>query len=282
MTVNVSGSITGAVVDSEIFLEKFPNDGVYEFVFSGESWMYGQHSVTISGDDHNIVTVALRSASFGAGTNNCEVQVYSGADGEFLVTSANFNFKGRKGIMNDETLVSEEKFPILVTLISQVNDAIKRAMPFTNAYASATALVPHSDPTASVTVGDDSVTFAFGIPLPNGIVSVTKSGTGAAGTKDTYTVTFSDNTTFSFEVYNGNDGVGVLSVSLISGDHSAGTTDVYRMTFTNGTYVDFSVYNGADGSGSVISVNGKTGIVTLSASDVGADASGTASSAVSK
>ena len=281
LTVNVSGSITGAVVDSEIFLEKFPNDGVYEFVFSGESWMYGQHSVTISGDDHNIVTVALRSASFGAGTNNCEVQVYSGADGEFLVTSANFNFKGRKGIMNDETLVSEEKFPILVTLISQVNDAIKRAMPFTNAYASATALVPHSDPTASVTVGDDSVTFAFGIPLPNGIVSVTKSGTGAAGTKDTYTVTFSDNTTFSFEVYNGNDGVGVLSVSLISGDHSAGTTDVYRMTFTNGTYVDFSVYNGADGSGSVISVNGKTGIVTLSASDVGADASGTASSAVS-
>ena len=197
-------------------------------------------SVVIGGTDNNEIDILVRAGSYSSsGINECEIQIYSGDD-DVLVTTAKFNFQSRRSSLNDETLVSEEKFPILVSLIAQVNDALKRAMPFTNASASVTALAPHSDPTASVTVGDDSVTFAFGIPLPNGIVSVTKSGTGAAGTKDTYTITFTDNTTFSFEVY-----------------------------------------NGADGSGSVISVNGKTGTVTLSASDVGADASGTASSAVS-
>ena len=42
-----------------------------------------------------------------------------------------------------------------------------------------------------------------------GIASVVKTaGTGAAGTTDTYTITFTDNTTFAFNVYNGADGQG--------------------------------------------------------------------------
>ena len=118
LTVNVSGTITGASVDAEKFLEKLPDDGTYVIKFNGTSWQYGDHSVTISGDDSNIITVKLKSASFGAGTNNCEVQIYSG---NILVTTANFNFKGRKGIMNDETIQSEEKYPILVTLINEVS-----------------------------------------------------------------------------------------------------------------------------------------------------------------
>lgn len=40
-----------------------------------------------------------------------------------------------------------------------------------------------------------------------GIVSIARtSGNGAAGTTDTYTITFSDNTTTTFTVYNGADG----------------------------------------------------------------------------
>lgn len=40
-----------------------------------------------------------------------------------------------------------------------------------------------------------------------GIVSVTRtSGTGAAGTTDTYTITYTDSTTSTFDVYNGADG----------------------------------------------------------------------------
>ena len=41
-----------------------------------------------------------------------------------------------------------------------------------------------------------------------GIVSIARtSGTGAAGTTDTYTITFTDSTTATFQVYNGADGV---------------------------------------------------------------------------
>lgn len=43
----------------------------------------------------------------------------------------------------------------------------------------------------------------------NGISSIVKtSGTGAAGTTDTYTITFTNDTTTTFEVYNGADGLG--------------------------------------------------------------------------
>ena len=43
----------------------------------------------------------------------------------------------------------------------------------------------------------------------NGIASVVRtSGTGAAGTTDTYTITFTDSTTTTFNVYNGADGEG--------------------------------------------------------------------------
>ncbi len=84
-------------------------------------------SVVISGDDHNIITVALKAGSYGAGTNNCEVQIYSGADSDVLVTTANFNFRGRKGIMNDETIQAEDKYPILVGLISEVTSSTNAA-----------------------------------------------------------------------------------------------------------------------------------------------------------
>ena len=48
----------------------------------------------------------------------------------------------------------------------------------------------------------------------------------------------------------GGDGVGITSISLLSGTHAAGTTDTYRITLTDGSTQDFTVYNGADGSGS--------------------------------
>lgn len=41
-----------------------------------------------------------------------------------------------------------------------------------------------------------------------GVKSIVKDGTGAAGTVDTYTITFVDDTTYRFQVYNGRDGIG--------------------------------------------------------------------------
>ena len=207
VTISSLGITDASVTDTGAFDDKFPDDGTYVFTYSGTSWMYGTHSVTISGADNNIVTVHLKSASYGAGTNNCEVQIYSGTDGDVLVTSANFNFKGRKGIMNDETLLSEEKYPILVSLITAVTTALNLARPFTNVSASASTLAPGSPASASVTVGSDSATFAFGIP----------------------------------------DADGIASVSLISGSHQPGTYDTYRILMDTGWYYDFQVWNGKDG-----------------------------------
>ena len=84
-------------------------------------------SVVIGGTDHNVITIALKASSYGAGTNNCEVQIYSGVNSDVLVTTANFNFRGRKGIMNDETIQAEEKYPILVSLISLVTSSTSAA-----------------------------------------------------------------------------------------------------------------------------------------------------------
>lgn len=87
----------------------------------------------------------------------------------------------------------------------------------------------------------------------NGIVSIAKTAT--SGLVDTYTITYSNGTTSTFDVTNGadgtdgndgNDGVSVTGVSLIS---KVGLLATYRMTFSNGTFFDYTVSDGASGSG---------------------------------
>ena len=73
--------------------------------------------------DGNIITIRLRNGSYTDGQNNCEIQVYSGENGETLVTSARFSFDGVRGIVNDETVEAEDAFPILVELIKEVETA---------------------------------------------------------------------------------------------------------------------------------------------------------------
>lgn len=77
-------------------------------------------SITIGGDDNNVITISVLSGSFASGDNRCEIQVYSGETYTDLVTSAQFNFDGRKAILNDETIVSDSAYPVLIELISQV------------------------------------------------------------------------------------------------------------------------------------------------------------------
>lgn len=90
-------------------------------------------------------------------------------------------------------------------------------------------------------------------------ISITRiqrtSGTGEAGTNDTYTVYLSDGTTAgTFIVHNGSNGTNGLSIGRIektSGTGAAGTTDTYTVYLSNNTIVGtFTVYNGSDGEGS--------------------------------
>ena len=93
------------------------------------------NGVTIGGEDNNVLTIDVRTGSYSDGKNDCELQIYSGTDFTTLVTSAQFNFDGRRGIVNDETVAAEERYPILVSLISQAAEASSVA---TSASATAT------------------------------------------------------------------------------------------------------------------------------------------------
>lgn len=239
-------------------------------------------SVMIGGLGGNEIDILVRSGSYSSsGINECEIQVYSGDKDDVLITTAKFNFQSRRSSMNDETLRSEEKFPLLVTLIARVNEALQKALPYDNVTASLTELPVGSLPTASV--NPTTAHFSFGFPKANGIVSVTKSGTGAAGTKDTYTITFDNNTTFSFEVYNGTDGSGaVTSVNGQTGDVVLDGDDI-RSTYydddPNYEGLTYTVDDILDEHGYALNsilgteINGNEigdGDITLTASDVGA------------
>jgi hypothetical protein len=86
-----------------------------------------------------------------------------------------------------------------------------------------------------------------------GIVSIVKTAT--SGLVDTYTITYTDNTTSTFNVTNGKDGengqdgqdgadgVGIVSITKTS---SVGLVDTYTILFTNGTTTTFNVTNGSN------------------------------------
>ena len=67
--------------------------------------------------------------------------------------------------------------------------------------------------------------------------------TGTSGLVDTYTVTYNDGETSTFEVTNGN---GIVSIEHTS---SSGYYDTYTITYTDGSTDTFTVKNGEDGAG---------------------------------
>ena len=67
--------------------------------------------------------------------------------------------------------------------------------------------------------------------------------TGTSGLVDTYTVTYDDGETSTFEVTNGN---GIVSIEHTS---TSGYYDTYTITYTDGNTDTFTVKNGEDGAG---------------------------------
>jgi len=86
----------------------------------------------------------------------------------------------------------------------------------------------------------------------NGVSSIARtSGNGAAGTTDTFTITYTNGSSTTFNVYNGSNGAtgrGVTSIARTSGNGSAGSTDTYTITYSNSTTSTFTVVNGANGT----------------------------------
>jgi hypothetical protein len=112
----------------------------------------------------------------------------------------------------------------------------------------------------------------------NGIQSITK--TGSSGLVDTYTILFTDGTSTTFTVTNGQDGSADIHWGDVQGsiadqaDLQAALNDK-QGKLTAGTNITIDANNvisaaGGSGGGAVDSVNGKTGVVVLDADDVGA------------
>ena len=88
------------------------------------------------------------------------------------------------------------------------------------------------------------------------VKSITKTKT--EGNVDTYTITFSNNTTSTFTVTNGVDGddADALTVTNVSIKSSANNVDTYEISFSDGYTTTFTVTNGKNGENlSVISIN---------------------------
>lgn len=80
-----------------------------------------------------------------------------------------------------------------------------------------------------------------------GIKSITRTaGNGAAGTTDTYTITYTDNTTGTISVYNGKNGTNGTSVTVKSVSESTADGGSNVVTFSDGNTV--TVKNGKAGS----------------------------------
>lgn len=80
-----------------------------------------------------------------------------------------------------------------------------------------------------------------------GIKSIARtSGNGAAGTTDTYTITYTDNTTSTLTVYNGKNGTNGTSVTVKSVSESTADGGSNVVTFSDGKTLN--VKNGSKGS----------------------------------
>ena len=65
------------------------------------------------------ISIELFASSVAPGMVESEIQVYSGSDLTTLVTSAQFNFKCRRGILNGDTLAATREYPLLTALIKE-------------------------------------------------------------------------------------------------------------------------------------------------------------------
>ncbi|MBO4383805.1 MAG: hypothetical protein J5854_00085 [Clostridia bacterium] len=88
----------------------------------------------------NSVTARLDPASFSPGLVECELQIYSGAANETLITSARFSFICRNAILNGDSIVSLTQFPVLTRLIGSVASAEEARLSAETARAAAEAL----------------------------------------------------------------------------------------------------------------------------------------------
>lgn len=81
------------------------------------------HGLTVTGEENNIIEIALYLSSISPGLVECEIQVYSDLNMDTLITTARFNFNCRRAIMNGNTLPKTDEWPVLVDMIKRIEGA---------------------------------------------------------------------------------------------------------------------------------------------------------------
>lgn len=109
-----------------------------------------------------------------------------------------------------------------------------------------------------------------------GIKSIARtSGSGAAGATDTYTITYSDNTTSTFSVYNGKNGSNGTSVTVSNVSTSTADGGSNVVTFSDGkTLTVKNGSKGSNGTSATHSWSGTTLTVTSASGTTSADLKG--------
>ena len=93
----------------------------------------------------------------------------------------------------------------------------------------------------------DGTSTTFMVVNGNGISTIAKTST--LGLVDTYTITMDNGATATFNVTNGRGIVSIIKTETV------GYTDTYTITYNDGTTSEFYVHNGKSGSGSNITVS---------------------------
>lgn len=132
------------------------------------------NGITVVG---NNITVELRKESYGVGTTECELQVYSGELQNTLVTTARFNFSARKAFFNEDTAQSTNEYPILVQLITDANEAAQRA-------TEAAGLVQSASDNATKAVADAQTAVAAATELNKQFSSAETARESAEAARD--------------------------------------------------------------------------------------------------
>ena len=132
------------------------------------------NGITVVG---NNITVELRKESYGVGTTECELQVYSGELQDTLVTTARFNFSATKAFFNEDTAQSTNEYPILVQLITDANEAAQRA-------TEAAGLVQSAADDATQAVADAQTAVAAATQLNEQVSSAETASESAAAARD--------------------------------------------------------------------------------------------------
>lgn len=108
--------------------------------------------------------------------------------------------------------------------------------------ADVTMLATGATPYVTNTGTSTDPIFHLFIPAAKGVVSIAKTST--SGLNDTYTITYSDNTTSTFTVTNGEDGEDGRSITSITLSSRTGLVDTYTISYSDSTTSTFTVRNG--------------------------------------